>query len=268
MARFCAFLRVFGAFFVRFCAFFPAKTACKKHKFAQNPAKCAKSAFMQYPFSYTPFCVSPKNAKNCKRVPPHGSGCRGRRRCCTVPRGPKDWKFSRFSSGIEIFIPQHPAGTLVRSNGAKMSKVVREKGEGGREGSTAAEGSEHEVANSMSQSHSGLGLKFSGENETFNREWNFQAGHTARALVVGNSRGRDWKFQARMKFSSENETFMRKAWKFQAFKREWKFSRFRSLGLSDYLRSLWFQAHAKARVAARQLIDNSASVGKILTGLV
>ena len=47
-------------------------------------------------------------------------------------------------------------------------------------------------------------------NETFDREWNFQASHTARALIVENSRveienfKREWSFQARMKLSCEN----------------------------------------------------------------
>ena len=55
-----------------------------------------------------------------------------------------------------------------------------------------------------------------GGNKTFNREWNFQASHTARALIVGNSWGRDWifkrewSFQARMKLSCEKpENFKR-----------------------------------------------------------
>ena len=43
-------------------------------------------------------------------------------------------------------------------------------------------------------------------------------------------RGRDGNFQARMNFSSANEIFMRKGWDIQAFKREWSFSRFVSLG--------------------------------------
>ena len=68
MARFCACLRVSA----RFCAFFsyqngPPKK--KKGELRRNLQKCAKSAFMQkYPFSYTPFSVSPIIQKNKKKL--------------------------------------------------------------------------------------------------------------------------------------------------------------------------------------------------------
>ena len=45
---------------------------------------------------------------------------------------------------------------------------------------------------------------------------------------MGNSRGRDWNFQAGMKFSSENETFMRK--KLENFKRSSEHENFQDLG--------------------------------------
>ena len=56
MARFCAFLR----FLVRFCAFFPAKMACKKAQICAEFCKNVQKALLcNTPFNYTPFCVSP-----------------------------------------------------------------------------------------------------------------------------------------------------------------------------------------------------------------
>ena len=54
------------------------------------------------------------------------------------------------------------------------------------------------------------GLKLSSDQsqiENFNRDWKFQASHTARPLFVGNYQGRDWSFQARLNISIEIENF-------------------------------------------------------------
>ena len=55
MARFCAFLRVSVRFFV-------PEWHAEKRKFAHNRAKnnVQKALLCNTPFSYTPFCVSPK----------------------------------------------------------------------------------------------------------------------------------------------------------------------------------------------------------------
>ena len=60
MVRFCAFC-AFLRFFVRFCAFFPAKMACRRAQIRAELCKTAQKALLcNTPFSYTPFCVSPK----------------------------------------------------------------------------------------------------------------------------------------------------------------------------------------------------------------
>ena len=54
------------------------------------------------------------------------------------------------------------------------------------------------------------GLKLSSDQsriEIFNRDWKFQASHTARPLFVGIYQGRDWNFQSRLKISIEIENF-------------------------------------------------------------
>ena len=57
--HFCAFLR----FFVRFCAFFPTKRACKKAQICAEFWKNVQKALLcNTPFSYTPFCVSPTHS--------------------------------------------------------------------------------------------------------------------------------------------------------------------------------------------------------------
>ena len=52
----------------------------------------------------------------------------------------------------------------------------------------------------------------------FKRQWKFQASHTARLLMVGNSQGWDWNFQAGLKCSSENEVFTQYYCKHEKFK--------------------------------------------------
>ena len=66
---FCAFLR----FFVRFCAFFSYQNGLQKSaNWRIIVQKYAKGVFMQDPFSYTPFCMSPRdghrNRKNRTKI--------------------------------------------------------------------------------------------------------------------------------------------------------------------------------------------------------
>ena len=57
--------------------------------------------------------------------------------------------------------------------------------------------------------------------EIFKRDWKFQASHPLNPFFfVGNSEGRDWNFQSRLKISSEIENF----------NRDWIFSIFGPLG--------------------------------------
>ena len=59
MARFCAFC-AFLLYFVCVSALFSYQNgAARKRNLSRILQKCAKSAFMQYPFSYTPVCMSP-----------------------------------------------------------------------------------------------------------------------------------------------------------------------------------------------------------------
>ena len=55
--HFCAFL----CFFVRYCAFFATKMACKKAQIicAEFCKNVQEALLCNTPFSYTPFCVSP-----------------------------------------------------------------------------------------------------------------------------------------------------------------------------------------------------------------
>ena len=75
-----------------------------------------------------------------------------------------------------------------------------------------------------------LGLKFSSEIETndiFKWDWKFQASHHQTPIFVGNSQGQDWKFQARLKFSTEIENFKRKL---EIFKRSSEIDFFQDSG--------------------------------------
>ena len=91
-----------------------------------------------------------------------------RRKIHQNPRGPKDWKNSRFRSGIEIF--KRPISDWI-----------------------------------------------------VNRDWKFQANHTARPLLWGIIKvgieifNRDWKFQAWI------ENFKRMDWESHAINRDWIF---------------------------------------------
>ena len=72
----CIFAR-FLHFFVRFCAFFPAKMACIKAQICTEACKNVQKALLcNTPFSYTPFCVSPTNFITCERFAPIASNLR------------------------------------------------------------------------------------------------------------------------------------------------------------------------------------------------
>ena len=81
-AHFCVFLRIFVRFFVRF---FVPKWHAEKHKFEHNRAKICKylkALLCNTPFSYTPFCVSPKHAERVSGVRVHAKGVALCERAC------------------------------------------------------------------------------------------------------------------------------------------------------------------------------------------
>ena len=116
MARFCAFFRVWR-FFVRFCVFSPAKMACRKAQICALLCKIVQKALLcNTPFSYTPFCVSPKNAtftrsfsKNWRELLPpslsHESETQRKllRRTCSDELSYFGWTFSGGFSSCELF---------------------------------------------------------------------------------------------------------------------------------------------------------------------
>ena len=165
------------------------------------------------------------------------------------PRGPEDFGASQ-KSGVAFAGATPEKGSRERCLPFFLLKMKQKNGRKRKENKEKTEKRKKKEENGKNRKRHRSGDPFCGtlkidffqkikifvRDWNFKREWNFQSGmkfssapHSKGPYCGGNSRGRDCNFQMRMKFSSENEMFMRQAWKIQAFQRECFFSRFGSL---------------------------------------